>query len=133
MKGHGQHGIVGVHVQEHAMQICGSAKCCLVVTGPALGLPQTLDLVNVCTKNQVINNNFQSNISDEGDWTTWDSWGACAGTCNADMRQRQMLFSGNRPCSGTSTDTGPCDCKYIRKKSIILRRTQVIMNQVQSN
>ena len=27
------------------------------------------------------------------------------------MRQRQMLFSGNRPCAGISTDSGPCECE----------------------
>ena len=27
------------------------------------------------------------------------------------MRQRQMLFSGNRPCTGISTDSGPCECE----------------------
>ena len=27
------------------------------------------------------------------------------------MRQREMLFSGNKPCTATPTDTGPCECE----------------------
>ena len=48
----------------------------------------------------------------EGAWTTWDNWGACSGTCNTNTRTRSMLYSGNMPCSGTSSETGACQGQY---------------------
>ena len=47
MRGHGPHGIIGVHVLEPAMQICDNAKCFLVETGLAQALLLKLDSVNV--------------------------------------------------------------------------------------
>ena len=71
---------------------------------------------------------MSSNALDEGDWTTWDNWGACSGTCNADMRLRNMLFSGNRPCTGISDETGPCECelRMINLKGLLKLSASVI-------
>ena len=49
----------------------------------------------------------------EGVWTTWDGWGACSGTCNANTRTRSMLYNGNLPCTGTSSETGNCQSESI--------------------
>ena len=51
---------------------------------------------------------FIVQFSVEGAWTTWDNWGACSGTCNTNTRTRSMLYSGNLPCTGTSSETGNC-------------------------
>ena len=48
----------------------------------------------------------------EGTWTTWDNWGACSGTCNTNTRTRSMLYSGNIPCTGTSSEIGACQGEY---------------------
>ena len=52
-------------------------------------------------------------LSVEGAWTTWDGWGACSGTCNANTRTRSMLYNGNLPCTGTSSETGNCQSESI--------------------
>ena len=47
------------------------------------------------------------------------------------MRQRQMLFNGNRPCAGTSTDTGPCECESILIITYQLKSSSVLFYQYQ--
>ena len=67
-------------------------------------------------------------FSVEGAWTTWDNWGACSGTCNTNSRQRSMLYSGNLPCTGSSSETGPCDSEYFLILSKCFFGTCIIMN-----
>ena len=42
-----------------------------------------------------------------------------------------MLFSGNRPCAGTSTDTGPCECESRLIITYQLMSSSVLLYQFQ--
>ena len=112
MKDHGQHGIIGVHAQEPATQIQELGLCYTMATYHALEPQVKQEIVKVCNNTTYLYLGIKSLwnvwILVEGSWTTWDNWGACSGTCNSNTRARSMLYNGNLPCTGVSSETGNC-------------------------
>ena len=63
---------------------------------------------NLAFKISLTTEKLNFTLSVEGAWTTWGNWGSCSGTCNSNTRIRSMLYNGNLPCTGTSSQTGNC-------------------------
>ena len=49
-----------------------------------------------------------TNISDEGEWTSWEDWSSCTVACGAGTQFRSRGYSGGLPCSGNSSQTANC-------------------------
>ena len=112
---HGQHGIIGVHAQEPAIQTQELGQCFTMATCHVVEHQRKPETVNVNKISTYLNHGIKSLcnvwILVEGAWTTWDNWGACSGTCDSNTRSRPMLYNGNIPCTGASSETGNCQCK----------------------
>ena len=45
----------------------------------------------------------------EGTWDIWSSWGACSTTCDSTgIWSRSRSHTGNMPCIGSNTETAGC-------------------------
>ena len=56
----------------------------------------------------VLHIHISTNISDEGEWTSWEDWSSCTAACGAGTQSRSRGYSGGLPCSGNSSQTANC-------------------------
>ena len=113
-KGHGQHGIIGVLAQGHAMPTPGLVQCFIVVTCHAQELQVKQETVKV---RHSLSSLFKalscfSQFSVEGSWTAWGAFGACSTTCGTGSHSQTRSYTGNRPCTSSDTNTQSCIGKF---------------------
>jgi len=62
-----------------------------------------------------IKGNSIKHLKVDGNWGAWTQWGTCTVTCGNGTRTRTAQCNspppqfGGAPCSGTGSDTGPCN------------------------